>query len=168
MRALRLIALASLLVFGLDCRGSDERITLRQDASGTVTATLDGNAPYCAFNFVDSQATISGGQVIITSTIALPACPPPPPGFPTTVPYGASVTLGTLPDGVYVLTWQSQWVSGPPPGFQFRVQAAFSVLGGALVLFSPFATPSLSEVALLLLVLLVGASGMRIRRPGIR
>jgi hypothetical protein len=162
----RFLLAAVLLAVTLSSRlafASNERFSVTQAPDRSVLVTLNGNLHYCSFVIVGPPKTnVAGSSISITSNIALPGCPAPPPDFvpPPPTPYSYTVNLGVLVDDTYAITW----AFNPPLVQQF--QTSFLIEGGLLP--GPRAVPALSPFTYTILLLLVICSYRILRKRSFR
>jgi hypothetical protein len=79
-------------------------LTLHQNTSGQLIATVAGTVPACGLvaTSADPTYTIAGNTITVTQAVVAIACvnPPPPDNY-----YIASVNFGRLFDGTYTVNW---------------------------------------------------------------
>lgn len=161
-RRYRTTALAGFIViaFAATSFGRNEQLSFSQSGSGNVIVRLSGQIFYCdgepgAFVGLPT-VSISGNTFTISSTIIVPDCPAPPPGFvpPPPTPYTIDVDLGQLADGTYHVLWGFN-ISNTPVPFR-RFSSSFTLTDGSL----PASVPALTPVMATLMLLALGAIGI--------
>ncbi|MEO5561615.1 MAG: hypothetical protein ABIR10_18255 [Dokdonella sp.] len=161
IRAMQWVLLGCLFV-SASASATDESLSFRRTASGSIEAVVSGRDNLCGEIFWPAnQVTIEGGTITINSPeqqrdCSLPRDPP--------LPYSVTADLGTLPAQRYDVVWnQTLSVGGPLHVSGVLVPAA---IGGAVAM----SAPTLSWWGLALLALVLGAFALRHRnfvRPSI-
>jgi hypothetical protein len=160
--SLAAVLLAVTLSSGL-AFASSERFSVTQAPDRSVLVTLNVNLEYCSFIIVGPPTTsVTGSSISITSNIAVPGCPAPPPDFvpPPPTPYSYTVNLGVLVDDTYAITWAFN------PALVQQFQSSFRIEGGLLP--GPRAVPALSPFTYTILLLLVICSYPILRKRSFR
>jgi hypothetical protein len=85
----------------------NDQLVLSQSSSGEVIVELDGLLAPCNTVRLGNSTVSQTGSAFFVSTMASPEplpCPTPPPQPQPTL-YKLTVTLGSLPDGDYSVSW---------------------------------------------------------------
>jgi hypothetical protein len=149
---------AGVLLVGLfastSASASNESLTFRRTATGSIEAVVSGTTTGCDVFFYPSNAvTVEGGTVTITSLEASGDCPLPH----TLTPYEVTADLGILAAQSYQVVWNQPFVAGNVVQVS-AVLVPAAVVGGVAI-----SAPTLSWWGLTVLTLMLGAFAGRHR-----